>query len=919
MTYSKAHVILDAAQFAADANTSSFGQLIVQNSHVLTPELALRILLTFLPESTPPSQYAGLAQDVALESVSATSTSQLPQPSKELSNTEASERARKLRLLPLKGRRTVSASDDEPFVRFILSRARKVDTELGSLTLLQELVEPFVEEYLAIKEWTIAVLMPLVRLDYEYYPDSARNYSLDAFERLHGRAAVEALTARTLENKAKDDRHFGRDLRGIVGPWILGEILRKNRKAQLVPSSHLQIDKITDHPQAEQLLASSWNEVYEWFLALAAADFLVALEMFKQWDGPQDVDYGGLIEQNAGSNALHTAAKGYAQTGLAILYERQESELAAPEDVSSILAKVAKTAGLLAPPKLSSFDRSTFASSLSGNFLATVSTVHILTAELLEAANPLTKPSSDSLELAFVTLISTQLLDQLGLPLKLSRALSLALFASQSEQLDTFRRILHGLSSGLPANDIAWSEAREKLLWLRGWQATGQPEQARQGIFAQIAADSFENEILKALVTNGRYDLAVRIYCKADSLPLPNDKVEQSVLEVVMASYDNASNGNRTRGGMKKANEIRIAFESQFPASAGFRQASALIFATHRLSYYSLTLRHGVPLLPVNIRVSSDPLGLVEKVLKQNPHSYTKLDDLLDIGRDLVKARLVKNGGQKEISADAQLGQVERSIIAKAIEASLAEDDFDTAYSYIVNRLSVAQPSTTETSNVPTDDGQEILWKAAYQAGRYRPKRGTGPSELRRLEQRIELLSQALLLAPPISLQKVLYTWRNCEMELNTALAKETEEEQAWNEKGQRTVPGGFTREDIAPVAQKPRETTRKAMNEEAPMSLFDVTRNAATALSKSAFPLRGQRQGIAAGEAGIDVHMQEAGSKTSEGDAQGRIRKRDMVSNMVTGGLASGIGWVIGKHTIRYISSKLHRLTCSRCTSRPA
>ena len=77
-----------------------------------------------------------------------------------------------------------------------------------------------------------------------------------------------------------------------------------------------------------------------------------------------------------------------------------------------------------------------------------------------------------------------------------------------------------------------------------------------------------------------------------------------------------------------------------YPDSVAFRRLQALITATHAMSSYSLTLQHGVPFQPVNIRVSSDPISLIEKILTQNPGSYAKLQDLISIGRNLVAAGL---------------------------------------------------------------------------------------------------------------------------------------------------------------------------------------------------------------------------------------------------------------------------------------
>lgn len=353
---------------------------------------------------------------------------------------------------------------------------------------------------------------------------------------------------------------------------------------------------------------------------------------------------------------------------------------------------------------------------------------------------------------------------------------------------------------------------------------------------------------------------------------------------------------------------IRItAFQPHFPTSQVFGQIKALILATHALSFYSLTLQRGVPLQPVNIRISPDALSLIDKVLEQNPKSYTKLDDLLDIGQNLVRAGLVKSEHSLPSSPTILNMKVERRVIAKAINAALAEGDFDTAYSYVVNRLSPAEPMQSSAPSHASDNIEDdITWQAAYAAGRARNKAEGGPSEMRRLEQRMELLSQALLLAPAASLAEVLATWRECEEEMNRMIARESAEEEKWDEREDRVLPGGFGVEDFDRVAQKPREPTRNAMNEEAPMGLFDVARGAATAFSNSAFPLRAPRSADATQKGSLKTAQRQpdspAGSdgsgqgNRSSMDGEGRVRKRDMVSNMVTGGLASGIGWVLGK-----------------------
>ena len=437
------------------------------------------------------------------------------------------------------------------------------------------------------------------------------------------------------------------------------------------------------------------------------------------------------------------------------------------------------------------------------------------------------------------------------------------------------------------------------------------------------------------------------------------------MLTKAMESYDGASNGNRTRGGVKKANDMYVlqystldnvsamaltdrchsiaAFRPHFPDSQGFRQASALISATHALSFYSLTLQHGVPFKPVSIRVSQDPIGLISKVLEQNPRSYTKLDDLVDIAQNLVSAGLPDKVEEhdpdirSQVDTDELAGlrrDAERRVTLMAVEAALREDDFETSYSVIVNRLAPSDVNLTAPKDEATlsakrakrhsrnpSDGasrsrsgteDDVSWRAAFLAGRFRPTTSSPPT-LRRLEQRTELLSLALLLGPTSALNDILTAWRRCEEEMTALQASQAREEEDFDDRADKrqpsALPGNFTMSSDQPemiLNQKRREVGRMASgrgDDEAPMSMFDLTRSAAAALTKNAFPLRNaSRTATAASddqqgsmEDSVDSLHQRTASETGSMEGSQRVRKRDMVASAVSGGLASGLGWVLG------------------------
>jgi hypothetical protein len=334
------------------------------------------------------------------------------------------------------------------------------------------------------------------------------------------------------------------------------------------------------------------------------------------------------------------------------------------------------------------------------------------------------------------------------------------------------------------------------------------------------------------------------------------------------------------------------------------------------MSFYSLTLQHGVPFQPVNIRASLDPLSLLPKLLEQNANSYTKLDDLIGIGRNLIAAGLplrnadgdlVDRSVETDNDRKTKLLVAEKRVIYMCVEAALTVGDFETAYSYVVNRLAPQDtiPSSASTEEQSAAQEDDVSWRAAFLAGRYRPQSNAQPS-LRRLDQRTELLSLALLLAPPASLSEVLNIWRRCEEETNALLAAETEAEEEFDDRADKriVVPGGFS--DVSTegmVFGQPRREVgrsnaeaRRGADEEAPMGLFDVARGAAKAFSRNAFPLRGAAASQQQQQQQPQMRPSSTGEAAHEGvDDAGRVRRRDMIANTVTGGLASGIGWMLG------------------------
>ena len=106
-------------------------------------------------------------------------------------------------------------------------------------------------------------------------------------------------------------------------------------------------------------------------------------------------------------------------------------------------------------------------------------------------------------------------------------------------------------------------------------------------------------------------------------------------------------------------------------------------------------MKQGESFKPVTLRVHADPISIIGKVLDQNPRSYTKINDFMGIGMGMAMAGLTCRDTESR-SNTAQLTQqqiqnqkaiAEKRVVSMCIDAALAEDDFENAYSYIMTRL----------------------------------------------------------------------------------------------------------------------------------------------------------------------------------------------------------------------------------------
>ena len=521
MAASPALLLLETVYYTTESDLESLRKLVGANGEVLNQEIVFRILLTFLPESTEPSIYIGLLADLVAGNLSALDEADLPEwPGAQLKEEDARQRAQDLWLLPLYEPAAGYESSSDALTAFLLARAHRVEAETGSLVLVQQLVEPFGEHSLVLRRWLTSILLPLIRLEYEYHPLEVgaivQAYSLPAFESLRQesglRSLLEEIGGRASGAEAEV---WVQDLRGIVAPWIFGEILRTDKDDQT--SSGLGNGENSETTRTSKDL---WNIVNDWLLRLAQKDFTHAIPIFLQWDGPQDMD----SEARLDSPKLNVteAWQNYLQTAMAMLYMKTPQLDSDPwPNYDAILQKVNSAVRPdEALPSIIALDMSVAVQRVDNQYLESISAIYIFPHELLDVANPLTRPNPQTVLLAFHILSSSYILSTIGEDVYPDTVLSLSLHGFEADQRTRMQKILHLLAVGSSKSDSTWLNIRQKILWLRDWTPEGQnSEWTRNGFFCRLSYKEIEVEILKALVTAARECFMTRSGCAHAKFP----------------------------------------------------------------------------------------------------------------------------------------------------------------------------------------------------------------------------------------------------------------------------------------------------------------------------------------------------------------------------------------------------------------
>ncbi|KAI0721334.1 secretory pathway protein Sec39-domain-containing protein [Cerioporus squamosus] len=283
-----------------------------------------------------------------------------------------------------------------------------------------------------------------------------------------------------------------------------------------------------------------------------------------------------------------------------------------------------------------------------------------------------------------------------------------------------------------------WEWLLEDMLKLAG---TGEP--GSRSAFCLLSRDDIIRIFFSGLLSTGNFDIAKELL-HSPSLQgsLNHQVIEDICLTCSQEFYDNATSGNYHFGDMKLAYDCL-----DVPApSDRIVQEKEFIEATSRLCSFNLMSRPGIPITPIEIRLTKDRLSLVSRVLSSNNDAYKHIEVILDLVHKL--------GFRGDIVAEVKT-------LAMLAETALQMDDFMRAYETsekMVDAVLLLRSSNPLGSEDPSiEEASEVCWVTCFQLGRH--------PEFPDVQKKLVLLGRALEFCPAEKLPDILSSWRVLEEE----------------------------------------------------------------------------------------------------------------------------------------------------------
>ncbi|CAG8685811.1 15451_t:CDS:2, partial [Acaulospora colombiana] len=356
--------------------------------------------------------------------------------------------------------------------------------------------------------------------------------------------------------------------------------------------------------------------------------------------------------------------------------------------------------------------------------------------------------------------------------------------------------------------------------------------------------------------------------------------VEEICLNVSRELYDNAPSGNIHR------EEMRMAYEclSVAAPTPRIQQEREFIEATSKISSFSVYIRPGILITPLEIRLTKNRLDLIARVLSSTDDAYKHSNVIMELAEKL--------GYRNDIAAQVK-------ILSMLVEVALQHEDFvkaDLTCQQMVEsaRTLRAQQTVGSTEISTKEEALEVAWRSCYQLGKQ--------TEFPDTVAKLRLLGFALELCPSTNTLDILSAWRRVETEDIEARKERVAARKAARMSGvsqQRRQQLGSKASVAAAAAAGTLLSSLKGLSQgqdAAAQVLNRVTANFPFSFGGSL----GAGEARSSSREGRRSEESERGDRDfgqlfSFGDGSPGYRKRDQVAAGARQALTKGMGWLLG------------------------
>ncbi|KDQ63402.1 hypothetical protein JAAARDRAFT_377592 [Jaapia argillacea MUCL 33604] len=413
-------------------------------------------------------------------------------------------------------------------------------------------------------------------------------------------------------------------------------------------------------------------------------------------------------------------------------------------------------------------------------------------------------------------------------------------------------------------------DTQEEWEWLLEDMAklAGTGDGGLKGAFGLLSKEEVNRIFFSGLLSCGKFEIAqTLLHNRRSKLSLDIHGIEEICLTCSREFYDNAGSGNYKVGDMKHAYDCL----GVPPQTDNIKKEKEFIEATSRLSSFNIMSRPGIPISPIEIRLTKDRLSLVSRVLSSNTDAYKHTEVILDLAYKL--------GFRGDPVAEVKT-------LAMLADTALQAEDFTRAYEtserMVDTVFKLRSSLTLGSQDARFSEAGEVCWVACYQLGRQ--------PEFDDVEKKMHLLGRALELCPADKLHDVLNYWRRLETE-----DIETRKERLSS--GRYGTPSYLSRNRSATRGRQPPSLSERLQNIHMPdlhISSSPLVNADAAALASRTFHRVAATFPFSVAARGRSPGSEGSGRSGSRDAVRTRFGS-DEVSAQASRVFHKGIGWLIG------------------------